>query len=464
MPVWRGCPLRYAKRMKLKFLIISLVCVCIAFFTACGSDDDYTVSTVAPTTCVVTNVQMGSIPCVRTTKDSEGKDSVYVVTVTGAYYPMSIDQNKGHIFNVDSLPYGCDVAKITFTTLSCSGTLAINSLGEQETDTFFVAKDSTDFRKPRKVTVYSPNGLAKRTYNMEVRVHQEEGDKFVWTQYPNAQDAFGNATLNAAFSNNGTLFAYGEEDGAPVVFTAQTTAPTQWEKHASNQVVRSVVYYKSEYYALSDGALIQSTDGIVWNALSTTLTAPLMALANGTTALYGVTSDGFVTSTDGVNWEAQDADEPENLPTGICAATCLPSMTDNTFEDIILVGSKEDKSVVWKLNVDTEGDYSYPWIYYPDTNLNPQPCPLLTQRSVYAYDGGTLMAGVHQDGKYTLCLSRDNGRTWDVTAIPQPENATMASVTTVDAFNFIWIITPNGNIMKGRFNRLGWDKLESVFQ
>jgi hypothetical protein len=114
------------------------------------------------------------------TKTDEGKDSLYVVTVTGRFYPMSIDHYSERIFNVDSLPYGCDAAKVTFTTLGASGTLAINSLSQQDVDTFFVATDSTDFSKPRKVTVYAYDGLASRTYNMEVRVHKEDGDSFVW--------------------------------------------------------------------------------------------------------------------------------------------------------------------------------------------------------------------------------------------------------------------------------------------
>lgn len=450
--------------MRSKFLIVNLVCVLTAFFAACGSDEDYTVLTVSPTTCVVTSVEMGSIPCVRTTKSSEGKDSLYVVMINGAYYPMSIDQKSGYIFNVDSLPYGCDAEKVTFATLSCSGTMAINSLSQQDVDTFFVATDSTDFRKPRKVTVYSPNGTAKRTYTMEVRVHQEDGDKFVWTQSAEALSAFADATLNAALSHEGTLYVYGEENGAPVVFTALATAPSEWTKHASNQAVASVVNYESEFYALSNGTLVQSTDGIMWTAPSTTLAEPLMTLTTGTIALYGVTTNGFVTSTDGVNWVQQEADEPEYLPTGDCAAACLPSLIDNTFEDIILVGSKDDKNVVWKLNVDTMGEYDYQWTYYPDTDLNPNPCPLLTQRSVYAYDGGTLLVGQQQDGAFAMYLSRDNGRTWDPTALPQPENITKPCVAMVDANNFIWLITQDGNVMKGRFNRLGWIKQNNVFQ
>ena len=450
--------------MKSNFLIVNLVCVLTAFFAACGSDDDYTVLTVSPTTCVVTSVEMGSIPCVRTTKSSEGKDSLYVVMINGAYYPMSIDQKSGHIFNVDSLPYGCDAEKVTFATLACSGTMAINSLSQQDVDTFFVAKDSTDFRTPRKVTVYSPDGTAKRTYTMEVRVHQEDGDKFVWTPYAEALDAFAGATIHTAFVHEETLFVYGEESGNPVVFTALATAPTDWTKHTSNQVVTSVVKFNTELYALANGALVQSTDGVEWTALSTTLTEPLTMLVAGTTALYGLTSNGFVASADGVNWGQQEADEPEYLPTGNCAATCLPSMTDDTFEDIILVGTQDDKSVVWKLNVDKMGEYDNPWIYYPDTDLNPNPCPLLTQRSVYAYDGGTLLVGQQQDGAFAMYLSRDNGRTWDPTALPQPENITMPCVTMVDANNFIWLITQDGNVMKGRFNRLGWIKQNNVFQ
>lgn len=451
------------KFMRLKSLYLSLISLLMVVIAACGGSDDYSVITVSPSTCVVTSVELGKIPRVIHTKTDEGKDSLYVVTVTGRFYPMSIDHYSERIFNVDSLPYGCDAAKVTFTTLGASGTLAINSLSQQDVDTFFVATDSTDFSKPRKVTVYAPNGVAKRTYEMEIRVHQEEGDKFVWHKQAEVSDALAGVDLTAAYVNEGSLFVYGMENGQPVVLTALCSAPTEWTKSASAVRVNAPTLYDGAFYAISDGALVQSNDGVVWANVATNLATPMTALVAGSTALYAVTEGGFFTSTDGVNWAQQEADEPEYLPTEICSAACLPSLTDKFFEDIIVVGSRNGIPVVWKLNVDTKGDYTHKWNYYPETPLNPYPCPALATRQVYAYDGGTLLMGEKQDGTSVVYLSRDNGRTWKNNEIPQLEGVSAPIVTAVDASHFIWVISQDGKVMKGRYNRLGWVNQDRVF-
>lgn len=451
------------KFMRLKSLYLSLISLLMVVIAACGGSDDYSVITVSPSTCVVTSVELGKIPRVIHTKTDEGKDSLYVVTVTGRFYPMSIDHYSERIFNVDSLPYGCDAAKVTFTTLGASGTLAINSLSQQDVDTFFVATDSTDFSKPRKVTVYAPNGVAKRTYEMEIRVHQEEGDKFVWHKQAEVSDALVGVDLTAAYVNEGSLFVYGMENGQPVVLTALCSAPTEWTKSASAVRVNAPTLYDGAFYAISDGALVQSNDGVVWANVATNLATPMTALVAGSTALYAVTEGGFFTSTDGVNWAQQEADEPEYLPTEICSAACLPSLTDKFFEDIIVVGSRNGIPVVWKLNVDTKGDYTHKWNYYPETPLNPYPCPALATRQVYAYDGGTLLMGEKQDGTSAVYLSRDNGRTWKNNEIPQLEGVSAPIVTAVDANHFIWVISQDGKVMKGRYNRLGWVNQDRVF-
>ncbi len=434
----------------------------LSTLASCGSGEDYTVITVSPSTCVITNVQLGKIPCIVNIKTAEGKDSIYVASITGANYPMSIDHYGGRIFNVDSLPYGCDAAKVTFSTLASSGTLAINALS-QEVDTFFVATDSTDFRKPRKVTVYALDGIAKRSYMLEVRVHQEEGDVFKWQEMATDVAEFTDIDLSGAMAHEGILYAFGEAQHQPVVMTALTTDPTTWTKENTTHRVTSPLAYDGYFYALSKGTLLQSEDGKIWKEVTTNLSAPLLTLTAGSTALYGVTANGFVVSSDAHNWTVQNADEPEFLPTENCSATCLPSPIDSNFEDIIVVGSRNGVPVVWKLNVDTSGTYEYTWNYYPENPLNNKPCPELPMRNIFAYDGGTLLLGSDASGNSVVRLSRDNGRTWEEKLIPQLEKVTTPFVATVDNNHFVWILSDKGLILKGRYNRLGWERQDHIF-
>lgn len=451
------------KPMKFNKLFAILTCVTVITLMACEGSEDYSVITVAPSTCVVTNVEMGKISCYVTTKTLEGKDSVYVASITGSNYPMSIDQFGGRIFNVDSLPYGCDASKVTFTTLASSGSLAINSVSQQDVDTFFVGTDSTDLRTPRRVTVYAPNGLAKRTYMLEVRVHQEEGDKFVWHKAASDVPSMAGVALSAAVANEGQLYVYGVEGTQPVVLTALATAPAEWTKTNVDKKLESPVVYDGTFYALADGCLMQSGDGVTWTAVSISLAQPLLTIVAGSEALYGVTTEGFVTSVDGVNWTLQEADEPEYLPTENCAATCLPTVTDPLYEDILVVGTRNGTPVVWKLNVDKTGEHTYVWNYYPELAQNPYPCPEMPQRQVFAYDGATLMMGSQADGMSVVLLSRDNGRTWKQKDLPQLEGVTVPFVSTVDANHYVWVVAQDGQVMKGRFNRLGWVQQDRVF-
>lgn len=443
-------------------LTISFCMLLLSTLASCGSGEDYTVITVSPSTCVVTNVQLGKIPCIVNIKTAEGKDSVYVASITGSNYPMSIDHYGGRIFNVDSLPYGCDAAKVTFNTLASSGTLAINSLS-QEVDTFFVATDSTDFRTPRKVTVYALDGIAKRSYMLEVRVHQEEGDVFKWQEMSTGVAEFTGIEWTGALAHEGILYAFGEENDQPVVMTALATAPTTWNKENTTHHVEAPLAYNGCFYALSKGALLQSEDGKTWKEVPTNLSTQLLTIAAGSTALYGITETGFVVSTDAYNWTSQKADEPAFLPTENCSATCLPSPIDASFEDIIVVGSRNGSPVVWKLNVDKTGTYDYTWNYYPENPLNNNPCPELPMRKIFAYDGGTLLLGSDISGNSMVRLSRDNGRTWEEKHIPQLDMITSPFVATVDSNHFVWILSDKGLVLKGRYNRLGWKQQDRIF-
>jgi hypothetical protein len=85
-------------------------------------------------------------------------------------------------------------------------------------------------------------------------------------------------------------------------------------------------------------------------------------------------------------------------------------------------------------------------------------------RKVFAYDGATLLLGTNADGVSTVRLSRDNGRTWQQKEIPQLDGVSAPFVSTVAENNFGWVISEKGEVLKGRFNRLGWAKQEGVFK
>ena len=73
---------------------------------------------------------------------------------------------------------------------------------------------------------------------------------------------------------------------------------------------------------------------------------------------------------------------------------------------------------------------------------------------------------VDMDRHYKLQkqISYDNGRTWQQKEIPQLDGVNAPFVSTVAENNFVWVISEKGEVLKGRFKRLGWAKQEGIFK
>lgn len=172
--------------------------------SACSSSKDET--TELTNECMVSRVQLGNMTRTVNLRSADGlRDSVVTATVVGSLYAMTIDQRNNTIYNVDSLPYNTKVSRVAFSTFSAIGTPTIRSL-VTEKDSIFTTNDSTDLSRPRLITVYSLDGATKRTYTLEVRVHQQEGDSTTWKQlttadwevksFPAASNVFSGSTLD----------------------------------------------------------------------------------------------------------------------------------------------------------------------------------------------------------------------------------------------------------------------------
>ena len=432
--------------------------VCLSWTASC-STDDFEMAGPASSACIVSAVTMGQIPAVVNLKQTDGTDSLVVINVVGANYPMTIDHFGGRIYNLDSLPYGADVSKVTFTTLSCSGTLGIRSL-YQEGDTLFVATDSTDFRNSRLVTVFAMDGVSSRSYNMEVRVHKEDGDAFVWRKVGENLSALQNIEFTGALATNDSIFAFGKSEGAPVVAKASLNDASLWETVALAHEVSAPVNFGEQYYALSQGELMVATDVANWEVVAT---APknILALTATPNALVVTTAEGFYTSADGVAWTAEVADEPQYMPTANVGMAYLTSKTDTSYIELFAIGDASGTPVVWKHNIDLQGGESFVWNYYPAMANNPYPCPELQGRQLFAYDKGLLQTGVDSNGELIFYLSRDGGRTWRNDAIPELDLHAGQVITLVDKAQFVWVLSSEGVACRGRYNRLGWTRQDS---
>lgn len=439
--------------------LVLAVATCGCLTTACNTDNTYDVETSAE--CIVTGATLGTLPRTMHTLSSTGKDSTYTVNVSGSYYPLYIDQVENRIYNGDSLPVGTDVTRVTFQRFATVGTAAIRSL-VSGTDTTFSATDSTDFSRERLVTIYSSDGTARREYRISINVHREEADSFRWARPVATNEYLPWLTYMRAAVKDGYLYIFAREREQKVLLKAPTADPSAMTRTPLSgrdaPDPSTIVAMGGSFYGLLNGKPARTEDGIMWMPLNTTF-RPDALVAAGSRTLYALSDGQLYASADGISWTEEELDEPDRFPTEQFAWAVIPSRTDPTFEDVLLVGRRDGEVVVWKRNIDLTGGEQFAWNYYPTMADNPYNCPQLTDATLIAYDEGAVLCGLDADGNVApLYMSRDGGRTWKDDDVPRPDAAKPVTLAvTTDTDNYIWIVCAGtGEVWRGRFNRLGW--------
>ncbi len=415
--------------------------------------------------CIVKSATLGTLYRTLHTKNAQGKDSTYQVTVTGAYYPLSIDHLKGRIFNVDSLPVGTDVSRVVFSAFNSTGTNVITSL-YSGLDSTFITTDSTDFTRPRIISVRTPDGLRKRSYTVDIAVHKEEGDAWTWENL-RRENFLAALEKPRALVLGDSIYVWGRYGSKTNIAKAATTNMSVWtsENCSHNVNPRDVQIFKGRFYALADSLLLSSADGKTW--IESGSAQKFGALpAVGTKQIFALSDKTIFASADGIAWSKSEANATEQLAAKEYAGVRLASPIDSTFEDILLLANDGTNTKVWKKNIDLKDAYELPWNFYPQV-ADGYPCPNLSNAQAFAYDEKTLLTGTLPEGGIAaLYVSADNGRTWrespDYT-LPEPAGAENVAVA-VDAKHFVYVMyTKSGNIWRGRINRLGWKKVETAF-
>lgn len=152
----------------------------LVLFTACFSDDD-TNAAEESRECAITAFEPATLSRSVTTTKSDGRDSTYTLSVTASNFPFTIDQERNLIYNPDSLPYNTKIDKVVLANFKALGYASIIDLKTGKPAPVLTT-DSLDFTQPRTIVVISADQKTKRTYNVEVRVHREDGNQVRWTQ------------------------------------------------------------------------------------------------------------------------------------------------------------------------------------------------------------------------------------------------------------------------------------------
>ena len=135
---------------KILALIAGILCVS-GMLVSCLENEEIELSSHA----YIASFSINDIKTEVLSETAEGKDTTIVYTVKGENYTFAIDHVGGEIYNVDSLPKGTDVTRVT-VKLGLDAGYACYYQGEESK--IFNAEDSIDFTNPVRFSVFTVDG------------------------------------------------------------------------------------------------------------------------------------------------------------------------------------------------------------------------------------------------------------------------------------------------------------------
>lgn len=453
-----------------------IVLSAVAMLTSClGNDDNETDTTYTYyNDAGIVSFSIGTLKQYRDTVAKDGSDSTYYVNILGSTFPFVIDHVRGQIYNPDSLPIRTDVSRVVVTaTTRNSALIYIKSL-TSDSLTRYNATDSMDFRQPRVFRCLSLDGTGWRKYDVKVNVHQQSGDDFHWNQMAD-QTALSQLSQMKAIAMGDSLYVWGTVGGYSVVLggsreeaNLKLLAPDINTPFAE-EVHKGVVTMGQRMYFVNNGYVLRTPDGIHYEQMNHGQDGLLRLIAASRRELFALNQSGAIVASrdEGATWEATTVDDDAKLmPKEIAGYTCQAMRTNDDVDRVMIVGNVEGQQYAsaWtKISDYNDAHITYPWTYVDMADNHRYALPAYDALTVSAYHEGALALGRTASGDFSpLLYSNDGGITWKNTytaALPEAFKAQKGAFACVaDADNYIWLLNNNGQVWRGRLDRLGWQK------
>ncbi len=468
--------------MKKGLINLGLLLSVLTVLTGCLSNDDTEIITYDDT--AIMTFSLGTMTRTIHTTSSKGEDSTYTASVTGSKYAFAIDQQRGLIYNVDSLPVGTRVSNVLCNiTTKNSGVAVINHRtkdGLKDSLTTYSNTDSVNFSKPVEVRVYANSGIAYRKYTVTVNVHQQNGDEFCWTKMLDEEQSFAKAERMRMLSagskpfvlmpaSNGSTavvdlkqFLADQDEPLSMLFSA-----TAFDNSVSNGNTLYVLEKESgKLHAISTDAA-GNTTYVSHEGCETDNIDRLVGASEK--EIYALSKQGtlLVSTDECLSWQEESLDsDAALLPKQNINCTVHALRTNSDMSRVVLVGSVPGKeyAVVWMKVVDRDEPGAGRWMLVADgtTSSKGHALPTGQAQSVLAYGELDLSFGFDAEGGLDdILLSNDGGINWqadDAYAWPTDAAAQNVIAAAADDSNYLWVVLGGtGQIWRGRLNRLGWE-------
>lgn len=188
----------------------------------------------------------------------------------GITYKFTIDQQRGEIYNEDSIPVHADtiIDKILIKTLTTvSGIVTMKNKADE--DSIININDSIALRNPLKIKVWSTEALAgmptgtTKEYTITVRVHKQDPDSLKWSYAGKISDNITGAQKSIVFKDK--VLTYSEQGNELKVYSSQNYS--DWSTatvEGLDKLPNSIMPLNDRILATVDNKVYSSSDGQSW--------------------------------------------------------------------------------------------------------------------------------------------------------------------------------------------------------
>lgn len=454
----------------------------ILMLSSCLKDNEST--TTYPSDAAITGFSLGNLKRYTTVKATNGSDSTAVTVVSGSTYKFYIDQIARTIYNPDSLPYGIDAKHMLCTiTSKNSGIITLKSISS-DTLTYYNSEDSLDFSVPRTIQVNSLDGANSARYTVQVNIHQEPADTFLWTN-TSTVEAFAQARAMKAITLGDKVFVFVSDGQQCHVYSSPQTDNDTWTLENQYRPLpatawKNVVVMDDQMYVYAGGRILSSDDGRNWAVGEQAFLTQLVAA--GSYTLYALGEGGQLLASDdeGRTWQVETLDDSGLLlPTSELSCCLTTSRINEHVETVSIIGNRsvseydEDSSAqVWsKVEDPLDDQHADHWMYITDRNMPQWSLPRLASLTTIAYGNGLLAAGANGLGSCTeagfqgFYYSNNGGLYWSKSSVykmPKGFECNDVFTMTADSSQRLYLICGGtGKVWRGRMSGAAADVQKS---
>lgn len=398
-------------------------------------------------------------------------------TIHGITYNFTINQfgpdGIGEIYNQDSLPYGSDsiIDRILITELTTASGIVTSYNPVTKQDTLFNIADSMDLRNPFTVKVWSLEAYANaengpiKQYNIKVNVHKQDPDSMQWAKMPSLSGTPGvQKSVVLTKDNQEYIYVY----AANVAYKGEITdkgATINWQTIKSDLIAlpNSLISRNDTLFTTANHKLYYSKDGSTWEESS------LLNSAGDIVTLTAALKDSIsavITYPDGEMYFSKVGNIKDRWVKGDAVPTGdddVPFPLDGISSTTYINATGVEQSILMG-NQTKNTKYTVPWMTTRDdrgwgdlaNSITAASCPYLSNPSIIHYNDAFYAFGGDFSTIYKslggLAWYQADSKFWIPAEFKDKGNYSLV----VGKDNHIWIMWSNGEVWRGRLNKLGF--------